>query len=238
MYTKNVGHENTKEELIQTIAGVAGDIVSGLSTDKNDWAQTAAAYCGDKLDAYRVRISGTFDVTNTALAMDYHFGPRSHGYVVNVSEGVHSSAMVDDDPNHNGNGVAATFGSIHKRTGNENLLANTAHAHGEGTSKRSSEKAWDSHTKIAGEGARFVSVRNHAGHLRDNSKFFTRQRNAFKWIKFKELWLTWSATFNKAFNIPDHTVANRLKNDTMKKLVGENDVRELLPKLGTQEISQ
>ena len=155
--------------------------------------------------------------------MDYHFGPRSHGYVVGVSENGKSSDMVDNNPNHRGNGVAGTYSSIHKKTNDENLLGNTDHVHGAGTSKAGSEKAFDSHTKIAGEGARFIPVRKHAANLTDNSKFFTRKDNNVNWILFKELWLTWSATFNTAFNISSTTIGRELDGNRMKKLDANNN---------------
>ena len=218
LYTMDIGHKTTKAELSQAIAKEAGSIGSQQSTQKSLWAQIGSDYGGAKLDAFRVRFSGTFGGANTPLSMDFHFGPRSNGYVVNVSEGANQADMSDNNPQNIQNGVATEYSSIHKQTNNENVLNNTNHAHGAGTSRADSEKAWDSHTKIAGEGARFKSVRKHASNLTDNSKFFTRAGNALKWILFKELWLTWSATFNQRFNITSYDVGVALDANGMQKL--------------------
>jgi hypothetical protein len=76
------------------------------------------------------------------------------------------------------------------------------------------EKNVDAYTKIAGEGARWQCVRNHASKLKNDSRFFTAnaadEQMVFA-IPFKKLWLNWKAGFNNKYNIPDAEVAGALK---------------------------
>jgi hypothetical protein len=77
------------------------------------------------------------------------------------------------------------------------------------------EKHFDAYTKIVGEGARWQCVRNHAAKLQDDSIFYVKQNNnpndTKGWgVTFGNLWLTWTSSFGKEYNIPDKTVATKL----------------------------
>jgi hypothetical protein len=75
------------------------------------------------------------------------------------------------------------------------------------------EKHLDAYTKIAGEGARWQCVRNHASKLTNTSRFFTIGRTKGKaWaVTFNSLWLGWRDYFAKKYDISDRTVADKLK---------------------------
>lgn len=79
------------------------------------------------------------------------------------------------------------------------------------------EESFDAYTKIAGEGARWVCVRNHAGDLRNDSYFYVtdtdeRGYRTYWGVKFVGLWLSWDSVFGKAYNISDEWVASAIRN--------------------------
>ena len=74
---------------------------------------------------------------------------------------------------------------------------------------------FDAYTKVVGEGARWQCVRTHARHLRDDSLFFVAGRRGTVYgVTFETLWKSWKKVFNKRFNIPDRTVADRILDRT------------------------
>lgn len=90
------------------------------------------------------------------------------------------------------------------------------------------ESNLDAYTKIAGEGARWVCVREHASNLRNTSFFYT-SLNApagnVRALMFSELWVSWKDTFNKEYNIPDEVVKAKI-GDLRSKL---NNKVEIMP---------
>ena len=75
------------------------------------------------------------------------------------------------------------------------------------------EPSFDAYTKIAGEGARWICVRKHAGKLWDETRFFTKSRRNPRnvdFVYFKDLWKTWKDTFGKEYDIPDATVKSHI----------------------------
>jgi Domain of unknown function (DUF4157) len=83
------------------------------------------------------------------------------------------------------------------------------------------EQHLDAYTKIAGEGARWQCVRNHASKLTNTSRFFTIGYTKGKaWtVTFKSLWLGWRDYFDKKYDISDRTVADKLKSTNLGKEV-------------------
>ena len=69
------------------------------------------------------------------------------------------------------------------------------------------EASFDAYTKIAGEGARWQCVRQHASHLSNDSYFFITERGRNYGVTFKTLWLSWKSAFGKAYDIDDAEVA-------------------------------
>ena len=107
------------------------------------------------------------------------------------------------------------FSNIHeKHPGNSTTAAPNILALTQG----GGEKNLDAYTKLAGEGARWQCVRNHAAKLRDDSLFYTAHGADNKKvyaIDFKTLWITWAETFDKDYDIADKTVADKLKADAV-----------------------
>jgi hypothetical protein len=77
------------------------------------------------------------------------------------------------------------------------------------------EKNLDAYTKIAGEGARWEAVRNHAAKLQDNSYFFTQDPSdpqMVRGVDFRTLWLSWESVFSKKYGITDSVFKTKLVN--------------------------
>ncbi len=79
-----------------------------------------------------------------------------------------------------------------------------------------SEESLDAYTKIAGEGARWECVRNHADRLRNDSYFYVADsddsgRKKFWGVTFVSLWLSWDSVFNKRYGIEDGDVARAIR---------------------------
>ena len=110
------------------------------------------------------------------------------------------------------------FSNIHDTSDNTNLL--------DMTGSGGAEKNLDAYTKIAGEGARWQCVRNHAAKLKNNSCFFTTCGipGKVRAVTFKHLWLSWKDYFGKKYDITDNTVAYILANTN---LGGEVQIRDL-----------
>ncbi len=91
-----------------------------------------------------------------------------------------------------------------------NILGHTykrSNAEGQTSSIRS--KNFDAYTKLAGEGARFKCVRRNIDTIKDDTVFYAAGQT--KGVKFSELWLTWSASFGKKYDIEDKEIADKLK---------------------------
>ncbi len=157
-----------------------------------------------------VAVPFTKDGAQHTLTCEYQHARQFSGYVSKVTDT--SNAAV---PAEGGQMVAAargapmaagTYGVDHHDAGSANV-ADTAGAGG-------GAENLDAYTKIAGEGSRWLCVRNHASKLQNDSWFFTSHATdpTKVWaVNFVSLYRQWDATFNKAFNIPDATVAAKLK---------------------------
>ena len=89
------------------------------------------------------------------------------------------------------------------------------------TYKRSNEQAqgadvksknFDAYTKLAGEGARFQCVRRNIATIADDTVIHVSGQN--QGVKFCDLWKTWSASFDKKYNITDREIAEKLSGTT------------------------
>lgn len=79
-----------------------------------------------------------------------------------------------------------------------------------GVTGQTTETGYDAYTKIAGEGARWQCVRNHAAHLSDDSAFFLTEKGRTYGVTFVGLWLSWENVFGKKYNISDSEVAEAI----------------------------
>ena len=66
----------------------------------------------------------------------------------------------------------------------------------------------DSYTKLAGEGARFLCVRNNMQSLQHNSVFWDTVLNCG--IRFEDLYRSWAYSFSSEFNITDQMIHDKL----------------------------
>ncbi|PJC96032.1 hypothetical protein GQ37_024425 [Janthinobacterium sp. BJB1] len=171
------------------------------------------------IDPFRIRLGGTYGaaLAPTTLELDYHFGGFNMGYVVKVRD--HGAVAAMENRGRRGGaqaGLSPTYSNQHHALGDDGLMASAGTL---GATIVSSEQAFDSTTKLAGEGARFRCVQRHQGALTDNSKFFIRLDDSnMAWVTFNTLWLTWSATFGKIFGISDDAVATALKDNGLQKI--------------------
>jgi hypothetical protein len=102
------------------------------------------------------------------------------------------------------------FSNRHDDVDNSNLAALT---------EGGGEEHLDAYTKIAGEGARWICVRNHSDNLRNDSIFYTAypgHDDKVCGLDFKDLWKTWKSGFGKKYNIPTATVINAFQTDAVK----------------------
>ena len=82
----------------------------------------------------------------------------------------------------------------------------------------------DAYTKLAGEGARFQCVRRNMKWIRDDTVFY-KSKDDPKGVMFSELWKTWSASFENAYDIDDNTIATKMgTGNTLVKLDGGKTV--------------
>ena len=223
VFTQDAGTQGTRVELIEKFAD-AGEAV-GSAVAGSAWITAASDYgkpeIDNKIDPFRLRVSGVHSV-NKNLALDYHFGPYNLGYVVKVNDNGNVSSMATRDQlAGNKKGIAASYSNQHHDTGSKDL-ENTANAIAVGRKQSDNEASLDANTKMAGEAARFNCVKNQLLNLRDDTYFFTHtEERDVQWVKFADLWLTWSATFNKDFGISDEEVKTAVASDSLKKLTGK-----------------
>lgn len=164
---------------------------------------------------YRTKTEYGDESTTTDLTLDYQNSHRFTGYVIRVNDGASgkSSTMIDDKPllPTANKGVPVNYSNIHADT-DTNVLSGLT---GLDTNKTKdvNEEHIDAITKIAGEGARWQAVRNHAAKLTDKSKFFTRKKTGdcdINFVDFRTLWLSWKSAFNKEYDITDATFKAKL----------------------------
>lgn len=174
----------------------------------------------DTLDPFIYRAKASYGSDATALELDYQNSHKFTGYVVKVTDGASGTSltMAERQPLTGGaKGVAGSYSNIHADTGGSKLAGLT------GLNPESRQQVNEEHvdavTKIAGEGARWVAVRNHAGSLKDTSKFYTqdptREPNVYG-VGFRSLWLSWKSVFDKKYNISNSEFSNKLKNSWQK----------------------
>lgn len=117
------------------------------------------------------------------------------------------------------------YTNVHDKTGSAKIL-DLVNEKGKKT-----EKNLDAYTKIAGEGARWQCVRNHAANLQDDSLFYTKiSKTQVKGIDFNTLWLSWAGVFGKRYDIADSVVkAAILSNENFLKKPNGTATRTKLP---------
>ena len=133
--------------------------------------------------------------------------------------------MLEDLEKGDGTAVSGKYGNRHEVTGASTISSLiTTDNYYEDKSKL--PRAWDATTKLAGEGARFLCVRNNIDKIQDDSIIYTTGTNTAKGLSitnpgmtFPNLWISWSGLFEKKYNIPDTKVANVLKTSHSPKII-------------------
>lgn len=104
------------------------------------------------------------------------------------------------------------FTNIHDTLDTSNIL--------DMTTSGDKEKNLDAYTKIAGEGARWQCVREHARYLKNDSWFYTAKgspkRDEVWAVDFMTLWKSWDSVFGKAYDITKDEVSTKLADSRVK----------------------
>lgn len=145
----------------------------------------------------------------TVLRVFYQHSPDWPGYVTYIDDGAEAARMRLNGPINNAAvaGVPDEFGRKHHETGNANLAGDiTLNA---ADTRLDNERRWDTMTKLAGEGARFVCVRNNINAMTDKSRFYVlgvAEDDPTYYVTLEDLWSSWAAVFNKQNNIANVVV--------------------------------
>jgi len=134
------------------------------------------------------------------------------GYIISVNKTSQKNTRV----NYQGTMVNSrgsvdktnTYSNQHDSTVDKTILEQTYKKNNETDKKNLRSKNFDAYTKLAGEGARFQCVRRNIAKIKDDTVIHAKGED--KGVKFCELWLTWSATFQKKYDIGDTEIAQKL----------------------------
>ena len=193
----------------------------------------------------------TKDSAQHSLTLAFQHGDDLNGYVTSLKDTGNPAAatgvkLIDvqeakpvPDPTAAGgvnpppSGAPATaaekyveYGVAHDEKRDENLLEMTGGA---------DDKSFDAYTKLAGEGSRWESVRKHAAHLRNSSRFFVKMPTdpnkpadppMVRAIEFKSLWKQWNKRFKQVYNIPDAELAKYLRGES-KEIIRDKALSDM-----------
>jgi hypothetical protein len=160
---------------------------------------------------FRVKVPYKKGKKINTIQLDYQQANAFRGYVIkqfdtNDDHIAEISTLGVTNPDKTGH--ADSYNMAHANTGNQNL-ANALDQSDQST-KETNEARLDARTKLAGEGSRWVLVRNNSSKITDDSKIWTRHKGDVHWITFRTLWLNWLTVFASEYDIPDAVVANEL----------------------------
>ncbi|NQZ10678.1 MAG: hypothetical protein HRT35_26300, partial [Algicola sp.] len=152
------------------------------------------------------------------MSLDFQHAEDWPGYVTKVKE-IHGVIDAEMQTTHILNptkkGIADKYSNVHGDTGGTVLTGNLDVVATD--TREDNEKKIDSHTKIAGEGARFKCVRDSAtaGSLTNDTYFYTDELGTNgvvnPGIRFSDLWKAWSSEFDKKYDIGNKKIKDRLK---------------------------
>lgn len=186
------------------------------------------------IDPYFFKAIVRYGAAPHTLEMLYQHAVDWPGYVIHVADGGEGFAanMVPKDlSDPNTAGIPDEYRRDHAQSGDTNLTG--ALQIDPQKSKGENSEVVDAYAKLAGEGARFICVREAAagGSLSNNTYFYAlgKGKNGIDnpGIQFKYLWLAWAREFSKANNISNATFATKLKDcegGKIKLIDGEVDV--------------
>lgn len=198
-------------------AAVVGNRTVGL-----EWTKDDANFNDDgaaSLDPFLFKVTVPFgkteeDKSPELLELTYQHADRWTGYVTGIEDTTNDATkggvkMVNgrEDTSH----TKGTYGNEHDqgKTASTNVASDT---------DGDKEENLDAYTKIAGEGARWQCVRNHAANLQNDAMFFTAvdEKNVAV-VTFVELWLNWVGAFGPRYDIPDSDVVKAMKGQIVGK---------------------
>ena len=198
------------------------------------------------LDPFTLRVLSKYGDNDGKMELDYQFAHDWPGYVVNIKhtggEGAAFDSSMSLEHIGGGLGIPETYSNVHDTSVDETISGQLNLDSND--SKSTNEKKIDAHARIAGEGPRWVAVRQHVANLKNSSLFYveqpnqdavldTRERDVF-YVSFNTLWLSWEPVFSKKYNISNATFAQKLlspdnwggdgrKSDKKRKDMGISD---------------
>lgn len=159
------------------------------------------------IDPFLYRAQSTVNGEN--LSVSYQHSHDWPGYVTYIQVGANNASMRLNGPILDPTvvGIPDNFGRKHHETNHDNL-ANDLDLD-IGATRLTNERRFDSITKLAGEGARFICIRDNLGVMTDKSRFYVmghNQDDPTKYVTLEDLWSSWATVFDKRNGIPNVTV--------------------------------
>jgi hypothetical protein len=176
------------------------------------------------LDPFFHRVTATYKVgeKQETLEFIYQHAATLQGYVESVSDtgnpGATTAATMffgrdRADPHGNRN---PQYANLHEPTQEKLIL---------GLAKENTPAGLDAYTKLAGEGARFMCVRNNMSKVSNDTYFYCSvkgDRTKVYTVRFDELWVAWATKFDKRYNIANSMVIDLLR----KGRLGQMDPKD------------
>ena len=226
--TVNSSHDDPHNERIKALQAISAE--AGNLGNSTRVGETCALADNESFSAVITAKYKTSTGSPVELALTYNFmngqvppgqvgGP---GYItmVNRTKGgkLVSATMV------NGNPSPGEYSNKHEES-IDSIIGDTSRKNGTSPKKAFEGKIPDAYTKLAGEGARFLCVRNNMQNLNDNTVFWFGDCG----VKFSDLWKSWGWSFNKKFNITNDEICKALQvkelnakiKDTTKVTIGK-----------------
>jgi hypothetical protein len=163
---------------------------------------------------YRIKVPYKKGNKKNHIELDYQSATAFRGYIVRQKDSDdESTSFIHNAGTSNPTikGQVNTFNMAHANTGDQALSNNLKQE--DSKSKETNEARIDARTKLAGEGARWLLVRNNYTTIADDSRIWTQHKGKVYSVSFKTLWLSWAGVFGFDYNIEDAVVADKLVND-------------------------
>ena len=162
------------------------------------------------IDPFLYRPAST--VNGNDFKVSYQHSPDWPGYVTYITDDDATASMrvAGAIQNPDAAGIPDQFGRKHHETGDD-VLADDLDLD-DTDSRVTNERRLDSMTKLAGEGARFLCIRNNLGVMTDRSRFYVVGDEQSRYVTLEDLWSSWATAFGKQNNIGNATVRAAIVN--------------------------
>jgi hypothetical protein len=166
---------------------------------------------------YRVKVPYSNGNKTNFIELDYQMAESYRGYIVRQKDTTDPSVSCLSErgvDNPNELGEVCSFSMAHADTGDIPVARHLVQDKKE--TRRINESRLDARTKIVGEGARWMLVRNNSHNIADTSKIWFEKKgkgkgnNTVFYVTFRTLWLNWAKVFDSQYNIEDYDVAKAL----------------------------